>query len=219
MRNSPTVIYYWTKQTELWNTDQGILISRAPASAEKKITEATFLPPGLLVLFVLPIWILIDIQRWIQPLYIHITAYCQSVMLPYTTGLKGSDMYLFRNVNGLLKKTSINTSPGKCQDDVRALRFSKTMYHVRLRVGQHSLYSCQNFLFRSVDYFDILFRGVNELNILFDGVNELSIIFDAVNKLIHGVSELHITFPGVNELDILFLTSMSKIFYFQASMS
>ena len=35
----------------------------------------------ILVLFVLPIWILIDMQRWIQPLYIYITAYCQSVML------------------------------------------------------------------------------------------------------------------------------------------
>ena len=100
-------------------------------------------------------------QRWIQPLYIYITAYCHSVMLPYTTGLKGSDMYLLRNVNGLLKKTSINTFPGKCQDDVQALRFSNTMYHVRLRVGQHFLYSCQNILFRSVDYFDILFRGFN----------------------------------------------------------
>ena len=87
-------------------------------------------------------------------------------MLPYTTGLKGSDMYLFRYVNGLLEKTSMNTFPGKCQDDVQALRFSKTMYGVRLRVGQHCLYSCQNILFRSVDYFDILFRGVNELSIL-----------------------------------------------------
>ena len=133
-------------------------------------------------------------------------------MLPYTNGLKGSDMYLFRNVNGLLEKTSINTFPGKCQDDVQAFRFSKTMYLVRLRAGQHCLYSCQNILFRSVDYFDILFRGVNELSILFDGVNELSIIF-------HGVNELHITFPGVNELNILFLASMSKIFFFQASVS
>ena len=140
-------------------------------------------------------------------------------MLPYTTGLKGSDMYLLKNANGLLEKTSINTFPGKCKDDVQALRFSITMYHVRLRVGQHCLYSCQNILFRSVDYFDILFRGVNELSILFDSVNESSIIFDAVNKLIHGVSELHITFPGANELNILFLASMSKIFYFQASMS
>ena len=139
-------------------------------------------------------------------------------MLPYTTGLKGNDMYLFRNVNGLLEKTSINTFPGKCKDDVQALRFSKTMYHVRLRVGQDCLYSCQNILFRSVDYFDILFRGVNELSILFDGVNELSVTFDAVNKLIHSVNELHITFPGVNELNILFLASMSKMFYFQASM-
>ena len=190
MRNSPNIIYYWTKQTELWNTNQGIAISCAPAPAEKKTTETTFLPPGLLVLFALPIWILIHMQRWIQPLYIHITTYCQSVMLPYTTGLKSSDMYLFRNVNSLLEKTSINTFPGKCQDDVQALRFSKTMYHVWLRVGQHCLYSCQYILFRSVDYFDILFRGVNELSILFDGVNELSIIFDAVNKLIHGVNEL-----------------------------
>ena len=84
------------------------------------------------------------------------------------------------------------------------------------------LYSCRNILFRSVDYFDILFRGVNELSILSDGVNELSIIFDAVNNLnilFHGVNELHITFPGVNELNILFLASMSKIFYFQVSMS
>ena len=181
-----------------------------------------FLPPGLLVLFALPIWILIDMQRWIQPLYIYITAYCQSVMLPYTTGLKGSDMYLFRNVNGLLEKTSINTFPGKCQDDVQALRFSKTMYRVRLRIGQHCFYSCQNILFRSVDIFDILFRGVNELSILFDGVYELSIMFDAVdnlNILFHGVNELHITFPGDNELNILFLGSMSKIFYFQASIS
>ena len=140
-------------------------------------------------------------------------------MLPYTTGLKGSDMYLFRNINGLLEKTSINTFPGKCKDDVQALRFSKTMCHVGLRVGQHCLYSCQNILFRSDDYFDNLFRGVNESSILFDGVNELSIIFDAVNKLIHGAKELHITFPGVNELNILFLASMSTIFYFQASMS
>ena len=143
-------------------------------------------------------------------------------MLPYTTGLKGSAMYLFRNVNGLLEKTSINTFPGKCQDDVQVLRFSKTMYRVRLRVGQHCLYSCRNILFRSVDYFDILFRGVNELSIISDGVSELSIIFDAVNKLnilFHGVNELHITFPRVNELNILFLASMSKIFYFQASMS
>ena len=62
----------------------------------------------------------------------------------------------------LLEKTSINTFPGKYQDDVQALRFSKTMYRVRLRVGQHCLYSCQNILFRSVDYFDILFRGLNE---------------------------------------------------------
>ena len=191
-----------------------------------------FLPPWLLVLFALPIWILIDMQRWTQPLYIYITAYCQSVMLPYTNGLKGSDMYLFRNVNGLLEKTSINTFPGKCQDDVQAFRFSKTMYLVRLRAGQHCLYSCQNILFRSVDYFDILFRGVNELSILFDGVNELSIIFHGVNELhitfpgvnklnilFHGVNELHITFPGVNELNILFLASMSKIFFFQASVS
>ena len=140
-------------------------------------------------------------------------------MLPYTTGLKGSDMYLFRNVNGLLEKTSRNTFPGKCKDDVQALRFSKTMYRVRLRVGQRCLYSCQNILFRSVDYFDILFSGVNELSILFDGVNELSIIFDTVNNLIHGVNELHITFPSVNDLNILVLASMSKIFYFQASMS
>ena len=44
---------------------------------------------------------------------------------------------------------------------VQALSFSKTMYRVRLRVGQHCLYSCQNIIFRSVDYFDILFRGVN----------------------------------------------------------
>ena len=162
------------------------------------------------------------VQWWIQPLYIYFTAYCQSVMLPYTTGLKGSAMYLFRNVNGLLEKTSINTLPGKCQDDVQVLRFSKTMYRVRLRVGQHCLYSCRNILFRSVDYFDILFRGVNELSIISDGVSELSIIFDAVNKLnilFHGVNELHITFPRVNELNILFLASMSKIFYFQASMS
>ena len=79
-------------------------------------------------------------------------------MLPYTTGLKGSDMYLFRNVNGLLENRSI-----------------KAMYRVRLRIGQHCLYSCQSILFRSVDYFDILFRGVNELSILSDGVNELSI--------------------------------------------
>ena len=137
-------------------------------------------------------------------------------MLPYTIGLKGSNMYLFRNVNGLLEKTSINTFSGKCQDDVQALRFSKTMYRVRLRVDQHCLYSCQNILFRSVDYFDILFRGVNELSILFDDVNELSIIFDAVNKwniLFHGVNELHIfsrcqwvkySIPGVNEWNDLF---------------
>ena len=118
-------------------------------------------------------------------------------MLPYTTGLKDNDMYLFRNVNGLLEKTSINTFPGKCQDDVQALQFSKTMYRVRLRVCQHCLYSCQNILFRSVVYFDILFRGVNELSISFDGVNELSIIFDAVNKL-------NIPFDGVNELYIIF---------------
>ena len=155
-----------------------------------------FLPPWLLVFFALPIWILIDMQRWIQPLYIHITAYCQFFMLPYTTGLKGRDMYLFGNVNGLLEKTSINTFPGKCQDDVQALRFSKTMYRVRLRAGQHCLYSCKNILFCSVDYFNILFCGINELSILFDGVNEL-----------------HITFPGVNKLDILFLASMSKIFF------
>ena len=147
MRNSRTVIYYWTKQTELWKTDQGILISRAPASAEKKITETTFLPAGLLVLFALPIWILIDMQWSIQPLYIYITAFVSQVMLPYTTGLKGSDMYLFRNVNRLLE---INNFPGKCKDDVQAL-FSKTMYHVGLRVGQHCLYSCQNILLRSVD--------------------------------------------------------------------
>ena len=181
-----------------------------------------FLPSGLLVLFALPIWILIDMQWWIQPLYIYITAYCQSVMLPYTTGLKGSDMYLFRNVNGLLEKTSINTFPEKCQDNVQALRFSKTMYRVRPRVGQHCLYSCQNILFRSIHYFDVLFCGVNELSILFDGVNELSTIFDAINKLnilSHGVNELHVTFPGVNELNIIFLASMSKQFYFQASMS
>ena len=161
-------------------------------------------------------------KRWIQPLHIYITAYCQSVMLPYTTGLKGSDVYLFRIVNGLLEKTSINTFPGKCHDDVQALRFSKTMYRVLLRVGQHCLYSCQIILFRSVDYFDILFCGVNELSILFDGVNELSIIFDAVNKLnilFHCVNELHITFPGVNDLNIIFLASMSKIFYLQESMS
>ena len=120
------------------------------------------------------------------------------------------------------EKTSINTFPEKCQDHVKALRLSKTMYLVRLRVGEHCLYSCQDILFRSVDYFHISFRGVNELSILFDGVNELSIIFDAVNKLnilFHGVNDLHITFPGVNELNILFLASMSKIFYFQASMS
>ena len=137
-------------------------------------------------------------------------------MLPYTIGLKGSDMCLFRNVNGLLEKTSINTFPGKCQDDVQALRFSKTMHRVRLRVGQHCLYSCQNILFRSVDYFDILFRGVNELSILFDGVNELSILFHGVNELhifsrcqwvkysIPGINELNILFSGVNELNILF---------------
>ena len=64
---------------------------------------------------------------------IYITAYCQSIMLPYTTELKGSDMYLFRNVNGLLEKTPISTFSGKCQDDVQALRFSKAMYRVRLR--------------------------------------------------------------------------------------
>ena len=93
-------------------------------------------------------------------------------MLPYKTGFKGSDMYLFRNVNGILDKTSINTFPEKCQDDVQAIRFSKTMYRVRLRVGQHCLHSCRNILFRSVDYFDILFRGVNELSILSDGVSE-----------------------------------------------
>ena len=125
------------------------------------------------------------------------TAYCQSVMLHYASGLKGSDMFLFRNLNGLLEKTSINTFPGKCQDDVQALRFSKTMYRVRLRVGQYCLYSCQNILFHSVDNFNILFCGVNELGILFDGVSELS-IFVAVNKLnilFHGVNELHITLP------------------------
>ena len=109
--------------------------------------------------------------------------------------IESSGMYLFRNVNGLLQKISINTFPGKCQDDVQALRFSKTMYHVRLRVGQHS---CQNILFRSVDYFDILFRGVNELSILFDVVNELSNIFDAVNE---------------------FTTPMSYILLFPVSMS
>ena len=111
-------------------------------------------------------------------------------------------------------------------------KMPKTMYLVRLRAGQHCLYSCQNILFRSVDYFDILFRGVNELSILFDGVHELSIIFHGVNELhitfpgvnklnilFHGVNELHITFPGVNELNILFLASMSKIFFFQASVS
>ena len=122
----------------------------------------------------------------------------------------------------LLDNTSINSFPGKCQDDVQALRFSKTMYSVRLRAGQHCLYSGQNILFRSIDYFDILFRGVNELSVLYGGVNELSIIFDAVNKLnilSHGVNELHITFSGVNELNILFLASLSKKFYFQASMS
>ena len=113
--------------------------------------------------------------------------------------------------------------PRKMPGHVQALRFSNTMYRVRLMVGQHCLYSFQDILFRSVDYFDILFRGVNELSILFDGVNELSIIFDAVNKLnilFHGVNEfIHITFPGVNELNILLLASISKIFYFQASMS
>ena len=36
------------------------------------------------------------------------------------TGLKGSDLYLLRNVNGSLEKTSINTFPGKCQNDVHA---------------------------------------------------------------------------------------------------
>ena len=105
-------------------------------------------------------------------------------------------------------------------EHVQALFFSKTMYLVRLRVGQYCLYSRQNILFRSVDYFDILFRGVNELSILFDGVSELSITFDAVNKLnilFHRINELHITLPGVNELNILFLASMSKIFYFKAS--
>ena len=94
--------------------------------------------------------------------------------------------------------------PGRCP----GTSFLKKMYHVRLRVGQHCLYSCQNILFRSVDYFDISFRGVNELSILFDGVNELSIIFDGINKLnilFHGVNELHISFPSVNELNILFL--------------
>ena len=53
----------------------------------------------------------------------------------YAIGLNVSDMYLFRNVNGLLEKTSINTFPGKCQDDVQALNFSNTMYRNRLRVG------------------------------------------------------------------------------------
>ena len=56
---------------------------------------------------------------------IYITAYCQSVMLPYTTELKGSDMYLFRNVNGLLEKTSINTFPGKCKTMSRHFVFQK----------------------------------------------------------------------------------------------
>ena len=108
--------------------------------------------------------------------------------------------------------------PGRCP----GTSFFKTMYRVRLRVGQHCLYSCQNILFHSVDYFDIIFCGVNELSILFDGDNELSIIFDAVNKLntlFHGLIELDITYPGVNELNIVFLASMREIFYFQASMS
>ena len=43
----------------------------------------------------------------------------------YTIGLNVSDMYLFRNVNGLLGKTSINTFPGKWQDDGRHLIFQK----------------------------------------------------------------------------------------------
>ena len=98
--------------------------------------------------------------------------------------------------------------PGRCLDTL----FFKKMYHVRLRVGQHCLYSCQNILFRSIDYFDILFCGVNELSILFDGINKVNILF-------HGVNELDITFPSLNELNILFPASMSKIFYFQVSMS
>ena len=150
--------------------------------------------------------IYIYVQRWIQLLYIYIAAYCQSVMLPYTTGLKGNGMYLFRNVNGLLEKTSINTFPGKCQDDVQAFRFSKTMYRVRLRVGQHCLYSCQNILFRSVNYFDILFRGVNEMSILTGGVSEWSIIFEAVTKLniLFQRQWVKYCIPGVNEYNILF---------------
>ena len=53
MRNSPTAIYYWTKQTELWKTDQGILISRAPASAEKKNNGKKILPMKQIVPFAL----------------------------------------------------------------------------------------------------------------------------------------------------------------------
>ena len=79
----------------------------------------------------------------------------------------------------------------KCKDDVQSLRFSKN--NVPWATKGRSTYSCQNNLFRSVDYFDILFRGVNEL----------SIIFDAFNNLIQDVNELHITFPGVDELNIL----------------
>ena len=108
----------------------------------------------------------------------------------------------------------MKTFPGKYQDDVQALRFSKIMYRVRMRVGQRCLYSCQNILFRSVDYFDILFR-VSELSIIFNAVNKLN----KLNILFHGVNELYITFPSVNEVNILFLVSMSKIYYFQASMS